>query len=414
LKLLDDILKDILSEITPVLTITSVELVSGTTYKFMCENTYYLRERKTLTVGGDSYVVGDVVMNEYFTLLNGVEALLNVDSIALYIPKFKHGSPLMIQQDLSNMTDANKFPLAMVHQLITVNDFTSDWENVIDYEWDFTLFLLDVNHFEKWSVDEHEEKAIKPMYALLKEIKDTINADKEKFEEVKNIQVTNRINFGIYTNERGELRQLYTEKFSGIEVRIKLQYRKCDCAGVETPLPTTTLVKINDTNFANVVCGSEVDITVRNISGTEVGSNVDGVWVVPNGGDATVENSNASYTDTVASGGTLVLPDITVTDSDGSTSTVPSVTNVTCTPQIKTLNIVIPYAIGDDTSTVTIVANAVGTINTIDTTGLTTVAVTVNSTPVSVPFALALNDILEFTYDTTVATGIITLTGTYE
>jgi hypothetical protein len=47
--------------------------------------------------------------------------------------------------------------------------------------------------------------------------------------------------------------------------------------------------------------------------------------------DATVENSDLSYTATVASGGTLVLPDITVTDSDGSTFTQPAVTNVVCT-----------------------------------------------------------------------------------
>lgn len=47
---------------------------------------------------------------------------------------------------------------------------------------------------------------------------------------------------------------------------------------------------------------------------------------------ATVRNSDSSYSTTVASGATLVLPDITVTDSDGSTSTVPSVQDVTCTP----------------------------------------------------------------------------------
>jgi hypothetical protein len=47
--------------------------------------------------------------------------------------------------------------------------------------------------------------------------------------------------------------------------------------------------------------------------------------------NATIENSNASYTDSVASGGTLVLPDITVTDSDGSTYTQPSVEDVVCT-----------------------------------------------------------------------------------
>jgi hypothetical protein len=49
------------------------------------------------------------------------------------------------------------------------------------------------------------------------------------------------------------------------------------------------------------------------------------------GEDATVENSDATYTDTVASGGTLVLPDITVTDSYGTTYTQPSVTDVFCT-----------------------------------------------------------------------------------
>ena len=47
---------------------------------------------------------------------------------------------------------------------------------------------------------------------------------------------------------------------------------------------------------------------------------------------ATVKNSDESYNTTVAAGGTLSLPDITVTDSDGSTFTAPSVQNITCTP----------------------------------------------------------------------------------
>jgi hypothetical protein len=48
--------------------------------------------------------------------------------------------------------------------------------------------------------------------------------------------------------------------------------------------------------------------------------------------DATVENSDLSYSNTVASGGTLVLPNITFTDSDGTPSSVPSVQNITATP----------------------------------------------------------------------------------
>lgn len=47
---------------------------------------------------------------------------------------------------------------------------------------------------------------------------------------------------------------------------------------------------------------------------------------------ATVRNSDSSYSTTVASGATLVLPDITFTDSDGSSSSVPSVQDITATP----------------------------------------------------------------------------------
>jgi hypothetical protein len=46
--------------------------------------------------------------------------------------------------------------------------------------------------------------------------------------------------------------------------------------------------------------------------------------------DATVKNSDNTYSTTAASGSTLTLPNITVTDSDGTTSSVPSVQNVTC------------------------------------------------------------------------------------
>ena len=48
--------------------------------------------------------------------------------------------------------------------------------------------------------------------------------------------------------------------------------------------------------------------------------------------DATVENSDASYSATVASGSTLVLPNINFTDSDGITTSVPSVQNIVATP----------------------------------------------------------------------------------
>ena len=48
--------------------------------------------------------------------------------------------------------------------------------------------------------------------------------------------------------------------------------------------------------------------------------------------DASVQNSDASYSSTVASGNLLTLPDITITDSDGTPNTWPAVQDFTCTP----------------------------------------------------------------------------------
>jgi hypothetical protein len=70
-------------------------------------------------------------------------------------------------------------------------------------------------------------------------------------------------------------------------------------------------VQINGDQVATVPSGGMVNVAVENESGTPIGAfdGNTGVWVVPNCQDATVENSNATYTDTVPSGGSLVLPD---------------------------------------------------------------------------------------------------------
>lgn len=64
---------------------------------------------------------------------------------------------------------------------------------------------------------------------------------------------------------------------------------------------------------ANVTPGQQTDLTT---------------WLCTGGADATVQNSDTSYNTNVPCGDTLILPDITVTEPDGTTSTIPSVQNV--------------------------------------------------------------------------------------
>ena len=65
------------------------------------------------------------------------------------------------------------------------------------------------------------------------------------------------------------------------------------------------------------------------IGGDSFASGTANTMVAP---DGTVENSDLSYTDTVLSNGTLVLPDVNNIDSDGSTVPTPAGVPFTCTP----------------------------------------------------------------------------------
>jgi hypothetical protein len=157
----------------------------------------------------------------------------------------------------------------------------------------------------------------------------------------------------------------------------------------------------------------------------------------------------------------LVLPDITVTDSDGSTFTQPSVENVVCTlsPDTslevngtpegtfaagstievnitdgvnpvtpdnvtvvgdvvtievpKDLTLYAPYEAVDDTISFTIITGSAGTITSADTTGLTSVTYDIDGSPATIPFTLAVGDVLTIDFDAAGAGGVVILSGTY-
>jgi len=106
----------------------------------------------------------------------------------------------------------------------------------------------------------------------------------------------------------------------------------------ETILVTNTNLDIiaQDVNRPSVKDGTiEVpDITLTDSDGTVLSKAAGIDLVCTPSADATVENSDLSYTNTVASGGTLVLPDVTNTDSDGSSVVTPAQTPFVCTPAV--------------------------------------------------------------------------------
>lgn len=92
-------------------------------------------------------------------------------------------------------------------------------------------------------------------------------------------------------------------------------------------------ININATPFTTVLAEGTKNIEVKDTAGNAVGSDNTGVWEV---GDATIENSDASFSTTVLAEGTKVLSDITLTQPNGSTEAKKSNINLSCT-QINAL-----------------------------------------------------------------------------
>lgn len=99
---------------------------------------------------------------------------------------------------------------------------------------------------------------------------------------------------------------------------LEAEFSQCD--------PVT--VQVNSTTVGTPASGDTYNLNIQDSTGASVGTSTNPSVI----GDASVTNSDGSYSGSVVAEGSLVLPDITVTDSDGSTSSVPSVQDVVCTP----------------------------------------------------------------------------------
>jgi hypothetical protein len=174
----------------------------------------------------------------------------------------------------------------------------------------------------------------------------------------------------------------------------------------------------------NIPSGDTVDVPapdataiLKNTQGTTLSSTN-----IPSGNseditapDAAVENSNQSYQNTVASGDTLVLPDITVTDSEGSTYQQPSVEDVVCTPQVKEVFIKGIFASGNSQmEQLTIDADNAGTYTSItDDGGSGTISLEINGSPATLPFTLNIGDTLDAERTSTASLGFYKILGSY-
>ncbi len=136
--------------------------------------------------------------------------------------------------------------------------------------------------------------------------------------------------------------RLSINAFLTMEFRVNISIKRDFCVEPEEITPTADEVKVyfNSVLKYTQACNVDLQLTLKNQDGDDIDATFTGYNIVVNqgGADASVNNSDSSYTASVASGGTLVLPDIVVRNTDSSfTISSPSVKDVR-TPDITINN----------------------------------------------------------------------------
>ena len=306
------LLREVIASMSVTLKIDSVE-ASGSNWKVYCSNTQYLNTLSELEIGSVQYVVESFVQDEYLILEGAVEPTPGI--FALRNPTFKHGKYQAVLTELSDPQDLDIMPLIWMLEN-QQRTRPSELDSKIESEGQVRLFFANT---DDWSRDTEQmyEEILNPVLTLVNLFLVELEANK-RTGDFGVIETTNHAKLTIGGGDLGstEAQGIFQRTLSGIEVTINLPIMvDFDCSDTASTrvCPQVSILDANGNIITMVDAGSSYTVS-------------------GGGGSGFVENSDSSYTNTVASGATLVLPDITVTDSDGSTSSVPSVQNVLCTP----------------------------------------------------------------------------------
>jgi hypothetical protein len=306
------LLREVIASMSVTLKIDSVE-ASGSNWKVYCSNTQYLNTLSELEIGSVQYVVESFVQDEYLILEGAVQPTTGI--FALRNPTFKHGKYQAVLTELSDPQDLDIMPLIWMLEN-QQRTRPSDLDSKIESEGQVRLFFANT---DDWSRDTEQmyEEIVNPVLTLVNLFLVELEANK-RTGDFGVIETTNHAKLTIGGGDLGgnEAQGIFQRTLSGIEVTINLPIMvDFDCSDTASTrvCPQVFILDSNGNLITMVDAGSSYTVS-------------------GGGGSGFVENSDSSYTNTVASGATLVLPDITVTDSHGSTSSVPSVQDVVCSP----------------------------------------------------------------------------------
>ncbi len=143
-------------------------------------------------------------------------------------PFFFNGTPLLVESEIIPLPSNQKYPMLYFYEMVGGVKYAKGNNTGLRESWNVTLFFLDEAYKEGWDTTQHYDNVIVPLTKLVDRFVEYIQYPNCCIsQEKEDIKVTNHINFGIFIKDKGHLKQIFTDKTSGIELNFRLNIRNC-------------------------------------------------------------------------------------------------------------------------------------------------------------------------------------------
>lgn len=224
-----DIVGDIISKLNFTVVITGNVDNGGGNHVLSMDNTYYLRKKKRIDIGGSEYVVTDFVFNQSITVKpSGHTTPIVVDSFELPAPLFFHGTVISTEREviLTMEKGPSKYPIVYLYENIKER-FSGPKSKYLERESSIQLFFIDMYNKDNQLNDTLLDGTLRPLSNLdaqfLIEIRKSGNGIAKLTDDYDRM---NLARFAI-TNFQGETKRIFNEYLSGVQLDITLPIKKC-------------------------------------------------------------------------------------------------------------------------------------------------------------------------------------------
>ena len=191
------------------------------TFKIETCNTGTLRPPKCLEIGSSTYVITELVQNEYF-VVSGSEPI-TATSYEIQAPFFIHGTPMNAANELVKVDYTVKYPLIYLYEIYS-EDIKVNKADPSAYSANVRLFFMDETNPEDYLTADHYSEVIRPIRSLVELFLDPIIEGYSPYflQQTSDFSMIPWVDFGKFEDGKGSRQYIFKEFVSGYELKINL------------------------------------------------------------------------------------------------------------------------------------------------------------------------------------------------